>query len=388
MTKKEKKEYNKFVVKTVENLKERGEFSWSKVADVVSKEYPEARVNMEQVRSKYRYITNKSGTRDTQKRLKTSYKLSSAGIDDFEDRLLTLLKNRQEVNNLAIRLGIDFETLLKEVTKLELKGIVLNKWLENGKSYIRVDRDKPVAYNENTYNLEAEDQAKFLILSDTHFGHKKSQIAFTQELIHTAYARGVRSVFHVGDLTEGHYMSIRPLSIRELDAIGFDEQLELTDKSLPKLDGLTYYVISGNHDLSHERNSFANPVKTLAKIRPDVKYLGHNFAKIWINDTIDIALIHPTDGIGQNYGLKLRQHIDRNTEDRTARFIFMGHYHKFTHLHYRGMDAWVVPALIKQSEFMTDKNLESVVGGILLTLNLGEEGDLVSFTPEYFFLDE
>ena len=47
------------------------------------------------------------------------------------------------------------------------------------------------------------------------------------------------------------------------------------------------------------------PVKALAKRRNDVHYLGYNFGKMNFGK-VDVALVHPTDGIGQNYGLKIK----------------------------------------------------------------------------------
>lgn len=382
-----RKEYIKFILETVETLKDKGEFSWARVAEESIKEYPEEETNMERVRSLYRYHKNTSKYRDKKLKEKGDDRFSREGIEDLELKLLTSLKRKFEVNNLAARLGLTLEQLLTEVSKLELKGYSINKWKENGKPFMMLDRDKRFKRDINTVNLEAEAQIKFLVIGDTHIGHKLSQIDFMREVINDAYIKGVRTVLHTGDVTEGHYQSIRPTSIRELNAIGFDEQLSLAEQVFPRLDGLTYYAISGNHDASFDRNAFANPVKTLAKLRDDFKYLGHNFAKITINESLDIVLNHPTDGIGQNYGLKLMQYIDRNKEDRLGRFIFMGHYHKFTHLHYKGIDAWITPSMLEQTEFMSSKNLESVVGAILMTVNFNEDGEITTFTPEYYFLD-
>lgn len=390
MTKKQRKEYNDFIVKTVHTLKEEGKFSWLKAAEIVRERFPNKKSNGEQVRSAYRRLTNKSGTKYQAQRKKAENSFNSRGIYDLNERLLTSLKRKQEVRNLASRLGLTFENLLTEITKLELEGFALDKWKENGKSFIKLTKTNKFEANLNSLSLKTPSKEfKMLIIGDTHIGHKLSQIDYLQAVIKDAYKKGVKTVLHTGDVVEGHYQAIRPTSIKELAAIGFDDQLDLAYKSFPKLEGLHYYLISGNHDESFNRSAFANPVKTLTRMRDDFTYLGHNFAKITLNDnsSIDFVLNHPVDGIGENYALKLKQYIDRNKEDRLARFIFMGHYHKFAHLHYKGIDAWVTPSFIHQTDFMASKNLESVVGAILLTINLDDDGNLSTFTPEYYFLD-
>lgn len=390
MTNKQKrniKPHIKFIIDTVEELKADETFSWEEVYEIFQQEFPRIDITQEGMRSLYRYHTNQGHYRDKHRERVTGYRTKREGWITLQERLINLVKHRHEFNELHVRLGITMEELYTEITKLELEGFVFNKWRENGKSYIRLNTKRVFPTYDNTFDLDVEDEIKFLVISDTHVGHKKARLEEVHELIHVAYNRGVRTVFHAGDVTEGHYMGIRPTSIKELEAIGFDEQLDLANKTFPKLPGLKYYAISGNHDESFDRNAFANPVKVLSKMRDDFIYLGHNFAKVELTPEVHITLVHPNDGIGQNYGLKLRQHIDRNREDKLGRFIFMGHYHKFTHLHYMGRDAWILPSFVDQSLFMETKNLESIVGGIIMSLKLDVFGNLISFTPEYFFYD-
>lgn len=385
--KRQMKPHIKFIIETVEDLKKDGTFSWDETYELFQIEFPYIEISQEGMRSLYRYHTNEGRYRDKHRARVTRYKTAREGLISLPEKILRLTKLKHSFDELHIRLGITEEELYTEITKLELGGYVFNKWNENGKPFIQLNTKKMFPTYDSVTILDVKEEIKFLVISDTHIGHKKSRTAEVHELIKHAYAQGVRTVFHAGDVTEGHYMSIRPTSIKELAAIGFDEQLEMANEVFPVLPGLKYYSISGNHDFSFDRNAFANPVKVLSRMRDDFTYLGHNYAKIELTPKVSITLVHPDDGIGQNYGLKLRQHIDRNRPERLGRFIFMGHYHKFTHLHYMGIDAWVLPSFIDQTDFMETKNLESVVGGIIMSLKVDKDGDIVSFIPEYFFYD-
>ena len=87
----------------------------------------------------------------------------------------------------------------------------------------------------------------------------------------------------------------------------------------------------------------------------------------------------------QSYGLKLHKYFERAGEDKQARIVLMGHYHKHTHLHYRGQDGFIVPAMVSQSKFMKDNDLANVVGAFILHLKTNSKGDLVTLTPEYIW---
>lgn len=376
------------VIKEVDKqrTKQRHQY-WQRAYETLKDKFPSEVSSREQVRSLYRYH---KGTYHKDFKLNKYHRaeMEQIGLTQIAEKILNRTNRKHTVESLAERLELTQEQLLTEISKLELSGIIFNKWRENGRSYImKSKKQNRTDYNSKTI-LEPATEYKFLVIGDTHVGHEATEHDLITEVINHAYDKhGVRKVFHTGDITDGHYLSIRPNSIEELIAIGLDAQVELADQVFPKRDGLEYYAISGNHDATFNRHSYANPGIYLSRIRDDFHYLGHNYAKIEISKHVDVTLIHPDDGIGENYALKLRQHIDRNTDERLGRFIFMGHYHKFAHLHHKGRDAWVTPSFMRQSGFMATKNLESLVGAMIVTLRLDNNGELVSFTPEYFFFD-
>ena len=375
----------KFVLSKIEDSKMwNGNISWGKVADLTKKEFPNEYVTKEKVRGIYRRNTDPKFV-ETARKTNEMAKMRSRGIREIREVVLSKIKNKVSVEYLQEILPYSYEEILAEIAKLELEGYSINKWVENGVQFAQIEKRK--YRNKKVRKIEVDDEIKIMIFSDTHIGHRQSKIEEMQSFIKYGYEQGVRMALFAGDLVEGHYMSIRPTSIKELDAIGFDEQLQLANEVLPKYDGLTYYMISANHDGSFDRNAFANPVKTLSLIRDDVEYLGHNFGKIELTPKTDISMIHPDDGIGQNYSLKMRQHIDRANRNKQARLVFMGHYHKFDHTHYKGVDGWIMPSFVGQSNFMDTKNLESIVGGIILTLKFDKSGEIISLLPEYLFFD-
>ena len=382
MENKDYQEIKRIVLEKARQYVDRGEnISWARIENVIRDLYPDSDLSRVAIRAIYRRNDD-----EPYKEVKNKYANQSRqkkkGLDTLQKVLKKQLRTKTSLQYLLDVLPVDSDTILAEIVRLELEGYEIDKWTEDNKRYLQFKKRRHD--NHKQVNIQVKDQVSVLVISDTHIGHERSEIGFMQSVINYAYKQGVRDVLHVGDWVEGNYQSIRPTSIKELTAIGFDDQIELAEKSFPKLDGLTYYGISGNHDFTHERNTFANPVKTLAKIRNDIKYLGHNFGKVQYGK-VDIALVHPTDGIGQSYGLKMHKYFDRAGADKQARIVLMGHYHKHTHLHYNGQDGFIVPALVSQSGFMKDNNLASVVGAFILHLKLNDKGELVTLTPEYIW---
>jgi biotin operon repressor/predicted phosphodiesterase len=381
-------ELERFILDNAENYKnKRGNISWHKLSEAFSEAFPGESAHPERLRSMYRkhHDSNYKVHQDLHNDVEA---LKRENLE-LEKVILKKIKKKWSVSYLAKQLDTSEENILNTIMRLQFEGYGISTWQEGGNKFVQLELINRKKSEPKSFNLDIVDNTfKFAVFSDTHIGHKQSRREEVQRFIISAYSRGVRDIFFAGDLLEGHYMSIRPTSIKELEAIGFDDQLDLADETLPTLKGLTYHMISGNHDGTFGRHAFANPIKQLAKRRKDIVFHGHNFAKLDLTPTVDISLVHPTDGIGQNYSLKMRQHIDRAHYSKLTRFIFMGHYHKFDHTHYKGIDGFIMPAFVGRSHFMDDKNLESVIGGIVLTLNFNDQLDLVSFVPEYFFYDE
>jgi UDP-2,3-diacylglucosamine pyrophosphatase LpxH/biotin operon repressor len=368
-------------------INQNGKVSFKKLIEMINEQFPNENTNYERIRSIYRKSFDKK-YKTWQSEKDAHYTISRKNMS-YKEVILSKINKKYSISALASLLKITENDLVAEIAKLQFDGYSIALWQENGHRFAQLNLKNKYEAEPLEFHIKNEsDQMKIAIFSDTHIGHKQSKIDYLNHFIHTAYERGVRNILFAGDLVEGHYMAIRPTSIKELDAIGFDDQIELANNVLPSIKNLNYYMISGNHDGSFTRNAFANPIKTLAKIRKDIYYLGHNFAKIWLTNATAISLVHPTDGISQSYDLKMKQHIDRARSEKLARFIFMGHYHKFNHTHYKGIDGFIMPSFIGHSHFMDDKNLASIVGGIIMTINFNKDGEVTSFIPEYMFFDD
>jgi hypothetical protein len=138
-----------------------------------------------------------------------------------------------------------------------------------------------------------------------------------------------------------------------------------------------------NHDVTHINNGGANVGKTLEQYRDDFIYLGHNFAKIWLTEKIDLNLIHPTDGSSIAISMKAQKIVDSATGVRRSKIMAIGHYHKMNWLYYKGVNVFLVPSFQFQTPFMESNNLASYVGGFILTIQVDNDGELIGIIPEF-----
>ena len=84
---------------------------------------------------------------------------------------------------------------------------------------------------------------EFLVVSDPHLCAKHQQLSFIKFIYEEAYKRGIKNVYHVGDIVDGYYKN-RPEQIYELFAIGADEQKDYVVANWPKIpryENISYY---------------------------------------------------------------------------------------------------------------------------------------------------
>jgi hypothetical protein len=95
-------------------------------------------------------------------------------------------------------------------------------------------------------------------MGDLHAGSRYCRWDAVKDYVHHAYEKhGVRDIFQAGDLTEGIY---RHASFERSNE-GIEDQTAEMAEHLPKLKGLTYHAITGNHDITWMEKAGISPGK-------------------------------------------------------------------------------------------------------------------------------
>lgn len=309
-----------------------------------------------------------------------------------EQRLLKRLIPNEPVLLTALeREGLSSNALFPMVAELERQGYLFRYRNDetDGWEIMRTTSLRDLFQDSPTTEMHNERQYTVGIISDTHIGSAMTDWDGLANFYDICEERGIKEIYHVGDLTDGFYMS-RGIDQEEQSEIGFHAQWSKVVKDYPRRLGVTTYFITGNHDASHMRNGGASIGHAVAAARDDMVYLGHNQAKVWLSEHTSMLMVHPSDGVSQQISLKLQKIIENRAKAGQHADIFVvGHYHKSCWIpNYYGVAGLLVPSFQNQTGFMMTNGLVSEVGGILLHVREDIEGHLLALTPEYIYVTE
>jgi predicted phosphodiesterase len=223
---------------------------------------------------------------------------------------------------------------------------------------------------------------RFGMTGDTHIGSKFCQIG----LLHRAYeifkAEGIADVYHTGDLTEGENM--RQGHAYECYVHGADEYIAEVCKNYPSVEGITTNVAYGNHDASFIKHVGLDIGKPIAQLRPDLKYLGQGQAYVKLTPNCVLELRHPGGGSAYALSYKPQKIIESMFGGTKPNILALGHFHKSEYMFYRNVHMFQTGTLQAQSGFMRDHGLVACVGFWIVTVHVGDDGEVRRIIPEFF----
>lgn len=221
---------------------------------------------------------------------------------------------------------------------------------------------------------------KFGLISDTHMGSKYSQLTYLHEFYDICAKEGIKDVYHAGDITEGLRMRIG--HEYELYAVSADDMRDDVVKNYPKRDGITTHFITGNHDASIYKHVGYDIGQAIANLRPDMKYLGRDIAKVNLTSNCTLELCHPWDGSAYSLSYKPQKRVEAMESDSKPNILAIGNYHKAEYFFYRNVHVFQTGCFQGQTPFMRGKNLSAQLGGWIVTIRVNKDGTIQGIGPE------
>ena len=327
------------------------------------------------------YVTNKEDFKQTSLNISTGKNveptLDTASVNNAL-RYYKYIKNGMSIDAYMSKFHISYK---------ELQGL-LHIWGMCGKSVEIVKSENDMIFKKNitrktTYSKTSPDDLTYneiLVVSDTHFGNNHQQLHLLNELYLEAYNRGIPTVLHVGDMTDGNYPN-RLENPRQQFLHNFDEQVGYVVHNYPYIDGMKTYYILGSHDETHYKNGGATVNKWVSECRKDMIYLGQDIGEIKI-DGVKYVLDHPGGGSAQSLSYKPQKRIEIIESHSKPKVLLIGHYHKSYHFAYRNIQCIEVPALCSKTQFQQKQGLINNVGGYFLKVWSDKKGNIQYFEPE------
>ena len=225
---------------------------------------------------------------------------------------------------------MSFEEICKrlELKDYEVAGLVAimhdegyNIEFVNGEVIVLKTPKKQEDVYELPNNLE---HLKLLLISDTHLASKYDRLDILRYLYAKEDELGIKHVLHSGDFTDGR--SNRPEQVYELREASYEGQVDYCVDKYPTFDGKTY-AISGNHDDWWYKAVGSEIVKSIARRRDDIVYLGPDVADLKIG-SLKIRLFHGSGGGAYAKSYKLQKYLDTIPLAERPDILQTGHIHQ------------------------------------------------------------
>ena len=237
--------------------------------------------------------------------------------------------------------------------------------------------------------VDNEENTKIMLISDTRLGSIYEQITILNDLYLKAKQMGVKYVFLTGDVVEGVYSGIKSILNTTLHRYGYEDQAEYVAQMFPRVDGITTYFVTGEHDLSFLKTKEKVDIGTLiASKREDMVYLGPRRRKVTFvtddkrNGSVSLYLQHATGQVPYTVSYKPQQKISSMRNEDKTDILVTSHFAACDSFLRRGVRSYQVPTVVATTDEMKDAStpVYNTIGAWLVSLDKDKKGNLKNTT--------
>lgn len=338
--------------------------SWEQIAAVVE-QYCGRRVTAEAMRMAYRNAQSPGGPKPAKPSDKST---------DISASLLALLGKGPQVigDDLYDALNCSPKQARAAVDELRLKGydvqqiddtLLLNQTV--------VPDDKRIDHRTN------DGKIRFALVSDTHLCSKAQQLTYLNEFYDEVEQRGIRRVYHSGDILAGQ--NVYRGQLYEIFKTGLDDQVRYVIDNYPKRRGVKTSFVTGNHDLDFFKRDGADVGVAIQAGRPDMEYCGKMGAWVELTDNLQIYLLHMDGGLTYAITYRSQRIIDAFPGGIKPRIVAFGHDHQRIYYFRRNVHAIHAGCFEGQTLFLKRKGISPEIGGWFCEIDVDDEGGVTDF---------
>jgi predicted phosphodiesterase len=300
----------------------------------------------------------------------------------LEDPFTELVKHTRKpitATDLADRLNLSPGKLKALVAEAQYSGLQI----QVANDFVGI-KDHSTADVQDAVPVTVGERQCVAALSDTHAGSKYCLRAQLREFVHYAYARGVRDILHPGDWVDGNYRH----GVFEVSHSGLEDQVGDLLEILPRLPGLKYHGITGNHDFTYTESTGVDVGRYItnrckAEGRGDIQFYGDRGAFLRVGGVV-VNLWHPKKGSAYATSYGLQKRVESYGSGEKPAILLTGHWHRFCHIYERGIHALACPTFQGGgSAFGKSLGGSPAIGGLILSWETTGHGTLRHFVPEY-----
>ena len=289
------------------------------------------------------------------------------------DKIYHMAKKKMPFNEICKKLELNDYEVAGLITIMNNEGY--NIEFVNGEVIVFKTPKKQENIYELPNNLE---HLKLLLISDTHLASKYDRLDILRYLYAKADELGVKYVLHSGDFTDGR--SNRPEQVYELREASYEGQVDYCVDKYPTFNGNTY-VISGNHDNWWYKSTGSEIVKSIARRRDDIVYLGPDVADLKIG-SLKIRLFHGAGGSAYAKSYKLQKYLDTIPLAERPDILQTGHIHQSFYMKQDDTHCFQTSCLEDQTPYCRGKGLANDKSCWWVDVDFDDKGNIYQITPE------
>lgn len=296
-------------------------------------------------------------------------------MDDWKTSALAMRKKKDGASRIAKRLGKTESDIREYFRKIDLEKMLGASGSKNFKSF------ENLVPKKHTADWDGVETIRFGLIGDTHFNSKYAQITYLHDFYSICAEEGISDVYHTGDIDEGEQMRVGHQY--ECYNQGADDHVSEIVARYPSHEGITTNFITGNHDASIYKKCGVDIGKAIAQKRPDMRYLGRDWAKVKLTPNCILELRHPWDGGAYALSYKPQKMIESMEADSKPNILAIGHYHKVDYMFYRNVHCFLTACFQSQTPFTRGKGLSVHMGGWMVTVRVDALGHVLRIIPEF-----
>lgn len=227
-------------------------------------------------------------------------------------------------------------------------------------------------------------------ITDTHL----CSVAERLDVLNAAYdefvRQGIKTVLHCGDMSDG-WKEYRH-HINFVKHHGDQEQALYVTQKFPRREGITTYLIGGNHDDSYGAskidrmglvtNGFFHQGKQ-REGRRDIVYLGQYSHYLVFPQEVRFHLLHPRGNNAYALSYKQQKRAEAMPKNERPDVQLSGHFHTYCHIWHDGTHMLALPGMQDETEYFKRLGFARSIGFTILEYGI-EKGRLVHLAPRVF----
>ncbi len=255
----------------------------------------------------------------------------------------------------------------------------------NGDGF-ELSREIPRATKPTIVDLSATASHTFGVTADNHLGSKYERMDILEGLFDVWQARGVKTVYQLGNMIEGERHSKTDIHTHTLQG-----QVDYFVKTWPRRPGITTCFVTGDdHEGWYVQDEGINIGKFMeltarAAGRDDMVFLGHMEHDITLkakNGSATMRLIHAGGGSSYAMSYALQKIVESYTGGEKPHILLAGHYHKIGYFYPREVHAILAGCTKDQDSFLRKMKIPAHLGGWTITVRQNDKGVITGFAPE------